>query len=159
MFTSRKKPWIKAQNLWLIKNPSPLAKMKDILKNTISLDRKATSIQILIWKKKGKERFPLPEIRYYFKNWPLSNCKNGFQNSMNERISLSLNRKYVATGCNNGLAENNLSKFPSDGKATSNITNIWDIGTKRFQLARKSVSTSQNERFVEKKVYSRRKKL
>ena len=55
-------------------------------------------------KKKGKKQFPLPEIRYYFKNWSLSNCKNGFQNNMNERISLPLNRKYVATGCNNGLA-------------------------------------------------------
>ena len=55
-------------------------------------------------KKKGKKRFPLPEIRYYFKYWPRSNFKNGFQNNMNERISLSLNRKYVATDCNNGLA-------------------------------------------------------
>ena len=49
--------------------------------------------------------------------------------------------------------------FPRDGKTVSNGSDIWDIGTKWFLIARKSVSTRQNEEFVKKLVYSRRKKL
>ena len=46
--TSRKKLRIKAPSLQLIKNPFPLARMKDSLKNAISLDRRATSIRVSI---------------------------------------------------------------------------------------------------------------
>ena len=39
--------------------------------------------------------------KIFFKNyWPLSNCNNGFQKILNERISFPVNRKSVATGCN-----------------------------------------------------------
>ena len=58
-----------------------------------------------------------------------------------------LTRKFVATGRNKGFV---LSIFSQDGKAASNGSNIWEIGTKLFPLARKSVSTSQNEVFYEK---------
>ena len=64
---------------------------------------------------------------------------------MNEIISFPLNRKSVATG---GYKDSNI--FPRDGKAASSIKDIWEIGTKWFPLARKSVSTSQNKRFVVK---------
>ena len=60
---------------------------------------------------------------------------------MNERVSSPLNRKSIATGCNKWFVEN---IFPRDGKTTSNGRDIWDIETKCFPLARKSVSTSQN---------------
>ena len=48
--------------------------------------------------------------------------------------------------------------FPQDEKTVSNGRGIWEIWRKYFQLARKLVFTSQNEEFVEKKVYTRRKK-
>ena len=64
---------------------------------------------------------------------------------MNERISFPLNRKSAATGRNKGFAEN---IFPRDGKTASGGRVIEEIGTKWFPLARKSISTSQNERFV-----------
>ena len=57
-----------------------------------------------------------------------------FQKSENETISFSLNRKSVATGCNKGLL----------------IRDILESRTKWFPLAKKSVSTRQNEGFVEK---------
>ena len=37
--------------------------------------------------------------------------------------------------------------FPQDGKTASSREDIWEIGTKLFPLARKSVSTSQNKGF------------
>ena len=50
---------------------------------------------------------------------------------------------------------NNLKDFvqnisPRDGKTASSRKAIWEIGTKWFPLARKSVSTSQNKGFVVK---------
>ena len=66
---------------------------------------------------------------------------------MNERISLSLNRKSVATGRNKEFVKN---VFPRDRKTVSSRKDIEEIGTKCFPLARKSVSTSQNKGFVVK---------
>ena len=66
---------------------------------------------------------------------------------MNETISFPLNRKSVANGSNKGFVQN---IFPQDGKTASNGRVIWEIGIKWFPLARKLVSTSQNEEFVEK---------
>ena len=66
---------------------------------------------------------------------------------MNERMSLPINRKSV-TGCNKRFVQN---IFPRDGKAASIGRDIWDIEIKWFPLARKSVSTSQIEGFVENK--------
>ena len=53
---------------------------------------------------------------------------------MNERLSFLLNRKPVATGCNEGFTWNIL---PRDRKTASNGRDLWDIGN--------IVSTSQNE--------------
>ena len=83
------------------KCPLPLARTKNSLKNAISLDRKATSIWVTISKKKKKwrKRFHPAEIRFFFcKYWRPSNCNNGFQKNLNERISSPLNRKSVASG-------------------------------------------------------------
>ena len=51
---SRKKLWIKAKGLYLAKKPFPLARMKNLLKNTISVDQKNASIRISVWKKLKK---------------------------------------------------------------------------------------------------------
>ena len=40
---------------------------------------------------------------------------------MNERISFPLNRKSIATGCNDGFIKN---IFPQDGKAASSRKDI-----------------------------------
>ena len=37
---------------------------------------------------------------FFLKYRPPCNCNNGFQKNLNERISSALNRKSVATGCN-----------------------------------------------------------
>ena len=113
----------------------------------ISLDRKATSIRISIWKKLNKTLSSSKNKIFFLKHWPPSNCNNGFQKSVNERISFPLNRKSVGTSCNKGFVWN---IFPRDGKTASNGRDIWDIGTKWFPLARKLLSTSQNEGFVSK---------
>ena len=39
----------------------------------------------------------------FSKYWPLSNCNNGFQKNVNERISFPLKSKSVAAGCNKGF--------------------------------------------------------
>ena len=57
-----------------MENPFPLARMKDSLKNAISLDRKATSIRISIWKKMKKTK-----IKFFKKYWPPSKCNIGFK--------------------------------------------------------------------------------
>ena len=46
--------------------------------------------------------------------------------------------------------------FPRDGKTAFSRKDIWEIGTKWFPLARKSVSTSQNKGFVVKSVFTSR---
>ena len=57
-----------------MENPFPLARMKDSLKNAISLDRKATSIRISIWKKLKKT-----EIKFFKNYWPPSKWNIGFK--------------------------------------------------------------------------------
>ena len=116
-----------------MENPFPPARIKDSLKNAVSLDQKATSIRISIWKKL-KKTVSFSRNKIFLKYWPHSNFNNGFQKNVNEKILFLVKRKSIATGCNKG--------FPIDGKTTSNRRNIWDVGTNWFPLARKCVSTS-----------------
>ena len=116
-----------------MENPFPPARIKDSLKNAISLDQKATSIRISIWKKL-KKTVSFSRNKIFLKYWPHSNFNNGFQKNVNEKILFLVKRKSIATGCNKG--------FRIDGKTTSNRRNIWDVGTNWFPLARKCVSTS-----------------
>ena len=48
--TSRKKLWIKAKGLLSNQKPFLPARMKDSLRNTISVDQKTDSIWISVWK-------------------------------------------------------------------------------------------------------------
>ena len=108
--------------------------MKDSLKNAISLDRKAYSNRYL---KKRKKTVSSSRNKIFFKYWPPANCSNGFQKNVNERISFPLNRKSVATDCNKDLFGIFFQKME---KGAPNGNNFWDIETKWFPLARKSIS-------------------
>ena len=82
------------------KCPLPLARMKNSLENAISLDRKATSIWVTIWKKKKMKKTISSSWNkiFFCKYWRPSNCSIGFQKNLNERISSPLNRKSAASG-------------------------------------------------------------
>ena len=76
----------------MIEKLFPLARMKDSFKNAISLDRKDASIRFSIWKK-GRKRFPLAEIRYFFKYWHPSNCNNDIQKMKEWKSMVSIKQK------------------------------------------------------------------
>ena len=82
------------------KCPLPLARTKNSLENAISFDRKATSIWVTISKKKKMKKTISSSWNkiFFCKYWSPSNCSNGFQKNLNERISSPLNRKSVASG-------------------------------------------------------------
>ena len=75
--------------------------MKYSFKNAISLNWKATSIRVSIWKKiEDNGILYSSRNKTFFKYWSRSNCNNGFQKNLNERILFPVNRKSFATDCN-----------------------------------------------------------
>ena len=95
--TSIKKVRMEPQSLRLIENPFPLVRMKDLLKNAISLDRKATSSRVSILKKMKKTVSFTRNSFFVNIGLPLIAIM------VSKKISSALNRKSVTTGCNKGF--------------------------------------------------------
>ena len=60
--------------------------------------------------KKNEENGSSSINKTFLRYWSPSNCSNGFQKNLNEKISFSLNRKSVATSCSKQFIKKLISK-------------------------------------------------
>ena len=95
--------------------------------NVISLDRKATSIWISIWKKKKKKKIKKTvsssRNKIFLKYWPPPNCNNGFQKNVNERILFPLKGKMLPLA----VIINLFKKFFQEMKKLLPMEGIFEI--------------------------------
>ena len=94
--------------------------------------------------KNWRKRFPLAEIRFFKKCWPPPNYNNGFQKIWMKESETESPLPLAVIKDTFNIYFQEMKKTASNGRT------IWDIQTKRFSLAIKSVSSAQNEGFVSK---------